>query len=111
MTQTADTPPGPPRGSFLDEVKSAVTPRAALLVIGPIALQLLFIASYAGALHNPKPKDVAFGAAAPVPAVAGRGRALRHRGHRGHRGHRPGDPARGGRGQPERGRRLPAAGA
>ncbi|MGW2077835.1 DUF3533 domain-containing protein [Streptomyces sp. NPDC001939] len=70
MTQTADTPPGPPRGSFLDEVKSAVTPRAALLVIGVIALQLLFITSYVGALHNPKPKDVAFGVAAPVPAVA-----------------------------------------
>ncbi|MGW6154906.1 hypothetical protein ACWFRM_17490, partial [Streptomyces sp. NPDC055144] len=50
MTQTADTLPGPPRGSFLDEVKSAVTPRAALLVIGATALQLLFITSCAGAL-------------------------------------------------------------
>ncbi|MGW4389665.1 hypothetical protein [Streptomyces sp. NPDC004685] len=70
MTQTADTPPGPPRGSLPDEVKSAVTPRAALLVIGVIALQLLFIASCVGAPHNPKPKDVAFGVATPVPAVA-----------------------------------------
>ncbi len=43
MTQTADTPPGHPRAPFLDEVKSAVTPRAAPLVIGVIALQPLFI--------------------------------------------------------------------
>ncbi|MEV3854609.1 DUF3533 domain-containing protein [Streptomyces sp. NPDC050095] len=55
---------------FADEFKNAVTPRAALLVIGVLALQLLFIASYVGALHNPKPKDVPFGVVAPVPALA-----------------------------------------
>ncbi|WP_226486398.1 DUF3533 domain-containing protein [Streptomyces parvulus] len=58
-------------GSFLSEVKDAVTPRATLLVLGVIALQLLFIASYVGALHDPKPKDVPFGVVAP-PAVADR---------------------------------------
>ncbi|MFC9060478.1 DUF3533 domain-containing protein [Streptomyces sp. NPDC057074] len=57
--------------SFLAEVKDAVTPRATLLVLGVIALQLLFIASYVGALHDPKPRDVPFGVAAP-PAVADR---------------------------------------
>ncbi|MEU1349493.1 DUF3533 domain-containing protein [Streptomyces sp. NPDC005775] len=51
--------------TFADEVKNAVTPRAALLVIGVLALQLLFIASYIGALHNPKPTDVPFGVVAP----------------------------------------------
>ncbi|MFD5701564.1 DUF3533 domain-containing protein [Streptomyces lasiicapitis] len=55
--------------TFADEFKSAVTPRAALLVIGVLALQLLFIASYVGALHNPKPKDVAFGVVAPGEAA------------------------------------------
>ncbi|NEB81747.1 DUF3533 domain-containing protein [Streptomyces sp. SID14478] len=55
---------------FADEFKNAVTPRAALLVIGVLALQLLFIASYVGALHNPKPKDVPFGVVSPVPAAA-----------------------------------------
>ncbi|CAL9398922.1 DUF3533 domain-containing protein [Streptomyces sp. enrichment culture] len=55
--------------STLSEVKDAVTPRATLLVIGVIALQLLFIASYVGALHDPKPKDVPFGVVAP-PAAA-----------------------------------------
>ncbi|MCX3063123.1 DUF3533 domain-containing protein [Streptomyces beihaiensis] len=55
---------------FADEFKNAVTPRAAILVIGVLALQLLFIASYVGALHSPKPKDVPFGVVAPLPAVA-----------------------------------------
>ncbi|MGW4159255.1 DUF3533 domain-containing protein [Streptomyces sp. NPDC004788] len=55
--------------SLVDELKSAVTPRAALLVVGVFALQLLFITSYVGALHNPKPTDVPFGVVAP-PQVA-----------------------------------------
>ncbi|GHB53344.1 membrane protein [Streptomyces viridiviolaceus] len=58
------------RGSFPDEVKDAVTPRATLLVLGVLALQLLFIASYVGALHDPEPRDVPFGVVAP-PAAAG----------------------------------------
>lgn len=56
--------------SLVDELKSAVTPRAALLVVGVFALQLLFIASYVGALHDPKPRDVPFGVVAPQPATA-----------------------------------------
>lgn len=56
--------------TFADELKSAVTPRAALLVVGVLALQLLFIASYVGALHHPKPRDVAFGVVAPGAAAA-----------------------------------------
>ncbi|MFI6422720.1 DUF3533 domain-containing protein [Streptomyces sp. NPDC050842] len=55
--------------SLVDELKSAVTPRAALLVVGVFALQLLFITSYVGALHHPKPTDVPFGVVAP-PAVS-----------------------------------------
>ncbi|SED11868.1 hypothetical protein SAMN05216489_02564 [Streptomyces sp. 3213] len=56
---------GTSRTSFLGEVKDAVSLRATLLVVGVVALQLLFIASYVGALHNPKPRDVAFGVVAP----------------------------------------------
>ncbi|MEV8587442.1 DUF3533 domain-containing protein [Streptomyces sp. NPDC051180] len=56
--------------SLVDELKSAVTPRAALLVVGVFALQLLFITSYVGALHNPKPVDVPFGVVAPQQQVA-----------------------------------------
>ncbi|GGW58472.1 hypothetical protein GCM10010320_44380 [Streptomyces caelestis] len=41
-----------PHRSFRDEVRDAVTPRATLLIVGVIALQLLFIASYVGALHD-----------------------------------------------------------
>ncbi|GAA2981223.1 ABC transporter permease [Streptomyces fulvorobeus] len=51
--------------TFVDEVKNAVTPRAALLVLGVLALQLLFIASYVGALHKPDPTDVPFAVVAP----------------------------------------------
>jgi hypothetical protein len=54
--------------STLSEVKDAVTPRATMLVIGVIALQLLFVASFVGALHEPRLKDVAFGVvASPQP--------------------------------------------
>ncbi|MFD4373078.1 DUF3533 domain-containing protein [Streptomyces sp. NPDC058486] len=56
--------------SLVDELKSAVTPRAALLVVGVFALQLLFITSYVGALHNPKPTDVPFGVVAPPQVSA-----------------------------------------
>jgi hypothetical protein len=55
--------------TFPGEVKDAVTPRATLLVLGVIALQLLFITSYVGALHDPRLKDVPFGVVAP-PAAA-----------------------------------------
>ncbi|MFD4694905.1 DUF3533 domain-containing protein [Streptomyces sp. NPDC058463] len=51
--------------TFAGEVKNAVTTRAALLVIGVLGLQLLFIASYVGALHKPDPTDVPFGVVAP----------------------------------------------
>ncbi|GGT75558.1 DUF3533 domain-containing protein [Streptomyces lateritius] len=56
--------------SLVEELKSAVTPRAAVLVVGVLALQLLFIASYVGALHNPTPKDVPFGVVAPQQVSA-----------------------------------------
>lgn len=56
--------------TFADEVKNAVTPRAALLVIGVLGLHLLFIASYVGALHKPKPTDVPFGLVAPQQVSA-----------------------------------------
>ncbi|MFE1752287.1 DUF3533 domain-containing protein [Streptomyces anandii] len=55
---------------FREEVRDAVTPRATLLVIGVVALQLLFIASYVGALHKPRPRDVPFGVVAPQAAAA-----------------------------------------
>ncbi|MHC3475060.1 ABC-2 transporter permease [Streptomyces sp. 7R007] len=57
------------RTPFLAEVKDAVTPRATVLVLGVVALQLLFIASYVGALHHPTPKDVPFGVVAPQAAA------------------------------------------
>ncbi|MFE6177579.1 ABC transporter permease [Streptomyces sp. NPDC056464] len=67
MTQT--TGADSPRTSFLAEVKDAVTPRATVLVTGTVALALLFIASYVGALHDPKPKSVPLGVVAPEVAA------------------------------------------
>ena len=43
------------RTTFLGEVKSAVTTRAALLVVGVLGLMIAFITSYTGAFHHPKP--------------------------------------------------------
>ncbi|MGQ4513920.1 DUF3533 domain-containing protein [Streptomyces sp. DW26H14] len=58
--------------AFVDEVKAAVTPRAALLVFGVLVLQLLFIASYVGALHHPEPTDVKVAVVAPDSGTARR---------------------------------------
>uniref|UniRef100_A0AAU2VBP8 DUF3533 domain-containing protein n=1 Tax=Streptomyces sp. NBC_00003 TaxID=2903608 RepID=A0AAU2VBP8_9ACTN len=52
--------------TFVDEVKSAVSVRASLLVIGVLGLMVAFIASYAGAFHSPKPKDIPFALVAPA---------------------------------------------
>ncbi|MFJ9418129.1 DUF3533 domain-containing protein [Streptomyces sp. NPDC101227] len=54
------------RMTFLEEVKSAVTPRAALMVVGVLGLMVAFITSYAGAFHHPKPTDVPLGVVAPA---------------------------------------------
>ncbi|MCZ4608910.1 DUF3533 domain-containing protein [Streptomyces sp. Lzd4kr] len=67
MTQTPGA--GTPHPSFLAEVKDAVTPRATILVTGTVVLALLFIASYVGALHDPKPKNVPLGVVAPEVAA------------------------------------------
>lgn len=65
--------PATPRG-LAAELRDAVTPRTTLLVIGALALQLLFIASYVGALHDPRPHHVPFGVA--VPGAAGQSEEL-----------------------------------
>ncbi|MCY0959865.1 DUF3533 domain-containing protein [Streptomyces sp. H27-H5] len=69
MTQTTST--GPP-GGFLAEIKDAVTARAALLVLGVLALQLAFITSYIGAFHHPVPSEIPLAVAAPARGVADR---------------------------------------
>ncbi|MFJ9696582.1 ABC transporter permease [Kitasatospora sp. NPDC101183] len=49
----------------MTELKSAVTPRAALLVLGVLLLQLGFITSYVGALHHPAPHKLSIAVVAP----------------------------------------------
>ncbi|MGW6706590.1 DUF3533 domain-containing protein [Streptomyces sp. NPDC054956] len=69
MTQPTNADPGPPRG-FVAEIKDAVTVRAALLVLGVLALQLAFITSYVGAFHHPVPSEIPIAVAAPAAPVA-----------------------------------------
>lgn len=54
----------PARG-FLAELKDAVTPRAGLLVVAVLLLQLGFITSYVGALHHPTPHELSIAVVAP----------------------------------------------
>ncbi|MEU3727697.1 DUF3533 domain-containing protein, partial [Streptomyces sp. NPDC031705] len=61
--------PGP-SGGFPAEIKDAVTTRAALLVLGVLALQLAFITSYIGAFHHPEPSRIPIAVAAPAEPVA-----------------------------------------
>ncbi|MFG2192451.1 DUF3533 domain-containing protein [Streptomyces sp. NPDC048639] len=70
-----DAPPpggdsgGPrPRTTFLDEVRAAISGRAALLIVGVLLLQLAFITSYVGAFHDPSPHRIPFAVAAPEQA-------------------------------------------
>ncbi|MBB5936290.1 DUF3533 domain-containing protein [Streptomyces zagrosensis] len=51
--------------TFGQEVKNAVSTRAALLVIGVLLLQLAFILSYVGSFHRPKPDHVSIAVVAP----------------------------------------------
>ncbi|GAA0321988.1 DUF3533 domain-containing protein [Streptomyces polychromogenes] len=72
MTQPTERTPtdAGPSGGFLAEIKDAVTIRAAVLVLGVLALQLAFITSYIGAFHHPKPSEIPLAVAAPAEPVA-----------------------------------------
>ncbi|MGW1772406.1 DUF3533 domain-containing protein [Streptomyces sp. NPDC002104] len=70
MTQPTHADPGQQSGGFLAEIKDAVTTRAALLVLGVLALQLAFITSYIGAFHHPKPSEIPIAVAAPAAPIA-----------------------------------------
>ncbi|MFJ7208639.1 DUF3533 domain-containing protein [Streptomyces sp. NPDC098789] len=78
MNRPTDTAAGPsgsatgPSGGFLAEVKDAVTTRAALLVLGVLALQLAFITSYIGAFHHPKPSEIPLAVTTPVAQLTER---------------------------------------
>jgi hypothetical protein len=72
---TGDTAAGdreaPTARSLLGEVRDGVTRRAALLVIGVLAIQLGFIGSYIAAFHHPAPHKIPVAVVAPQGAPAG----------------------------------------
>jgi hypothetical protein len=53
---------------FLVEVREAVTPRAAGLILAVLVVQLAFIGSYIGAFHQPKPQRIPIAVVYPGPA-------------------------------------------
>jgi hypothetical protein len=57
--------------SFRDELRDAVTTRAAVLILGVLLLQFGFIASYLGAFHNPAPRRIPIAVVAPPGAPSG----------------------------------------
>jgi hypothetical protein len=61
---------GGDRPSFARELWDAVSPRTVALVIGVLAIQLLFIESYVGAFHAPRPHGVPVAVAAPAPVAS-----------------------------------------
>ncbi|MEU3919553.1 DUF3533 domain-containing protein [Streptomyces sp. NPDC029004] len=65
MNRTSDGP----RTGFVDELKDAVSVRAAVLVIGVLALQLAFITSYIGAFHHPKPHEIPLAVVTPAAQI------------------------------------------
>lgn len=54
---------------FYSELRDAVTPRAAALVLAVLGLQLAFIASYIGAFHQPKPHQIPVAVVVPGAAT------------------------------------------
>ena len=53
------------------ELRDAITVRSFVLVLGVLLLQLGFIASYLGAFHDPKPRNIPIAVVAPAGAPAG----------------------------------------
>ncbi|MEV4556030.1 DUF3533 domain-containing protein [Kitasatospora sp. NPDC049285] len=60
-----------PGTGFAADLRDAVTPRAFLLVVATLLLQLGFITSYVGALHHPTPHQLSIAVVAPEQ-VAGK---------------------------------------
>ncbi len=57
------------RTGFLAEFWDAVAPRTAAMVAGVLGIQLLFIAAYIGAFHNPRPHRLPIAVVAPAPVA------------------------------------------
>ncbi|MYS22803.1 Protein of unknown function [Streptomyces sp. DvalAA-14] len=59
-----------PSKGFQQELKDAVRPRAALMLLGVLILELGFVVSYVGAFHAPKPDRIPLAVVAPAQARA-----------------------------------------
>lgn len=68
MSDHSPSPSSPERVRLASEVREAVSVRAVLLVVGVLALQMLFIQGYIAAFHHPTPHRVPVAVAAPAAA-------------------------------------------
>ncbi|MFT4288329.1 DUF3533 domain-containing protein [Nocardioides sp.] len=55
--------------TFTDELKDAISRRTVLLVLGVLAVQIAFIASYVGAFHQPTPHEIDIAVVGPDQVV------------------------------------------
>lgn len=61
--------PAAVEGGAREELRDAITLRAALIMLGVLLLQLGFALSYMGAFHAPRPHDVPITLVAPPRCV------------------------------------------
>ncbi|MGA5086898.1 ABC transporter permease [Streptomyces pseudogriseolus] len=59
------SPAATPLGRFRAEARDAITPRAALVMLGVLVLELAFVVSYIGAFHSPTPERIPVAVVAP----------------------------------------------
>lgn len=60
------TPASSPVARFMGEVREAITPRAGILLLGVLILELAFVVSYIGAFHAPEPHKLPLAVVAPA---------------------------------------------
>ncbi|GGQ81874.1 ABC transporter permease [Streptomyces althioticus] len=59
-------PAATPLGRFRSEVRGAITPRAGLIMLGVLVIELAFVVSYIGAFHSPTPDRIPVAVVAPA---------------------------------------------
>ncbi|MFD6903592.1 DUF3533 domain-containing protein [Streptomyces sp. NPDC060077] len=62
--------PAPAGPAFRQGLRGAVTPRAVILLLGVLILEMAFVVSFIGAFHSPRPRNLPLAVVAPGQAQA-----------------------------------------
>lgn len=62
--------PAPAGPAFRQDLRGAVTPRAVILLLGVLILEMAFVVSFIGAFHSPRPRNLPLAVVAPGQAQA-----------------------------------------